>query len=199
MTTPYTSSPKVHAGLSDVWFQIRTRFGFDARRPVRARRAVETVRTPSEAVAIMRALTPKMKAEAKERQRAGLKHGDEPPRSGNFPERGKGDARERVARIIGKSYGYRSEHPASAYSHRTASCLICSKPRIDCDSSPFRTIIAASRSSGSNAIALATAERSFITPWLAKTTISSGSRPHPDRGLAQLAQNRAPTIGRSMS
>jgi hypothetical protein len=64
----------------------------------------------------------------------------------------------------------------SARSHRSASCLICSKPRIDCDSWPFRTIIAASRSSGSNAIALATAERSFITPWLAKTTISSGSR-----------------------
>jgi N6-adenosine-specific RNA methylase IME4 len=57
--------------------------------------------TPSEAVAIAEALTPKIKAEAKARQLGGLKRGDEPPRGGNLPQREAGKARDKVAAFTG--------------------------------------------------------------------------------------------------
>jgi ParB-like chromosome segregation protein Spo0J len=61
--------------------------------------------TPSEAVNIMRALTPIAKAQAKERQLMGLKRGDKSPRPANLAEREKGRAREQVAKMIGRSHG----------------------------------------------------------------------------------------------
>jgi hypothetical protein len=56
--------------------------------------------TPSEAVAIWRALTPMAKPETKERMLAGKKLP-----CGKFPQGQKGQAREKVAALIGKSYG----------------------------------------------------------------------------------------------
>ena len=55
--------------------------------------------TPSEAVAIARELRPRLEAAAKERQRAGGRG----KASGKFPEAGKGEARDAIAKATGKS------------------------------------------------------------------------------------------------
>ena len=57
--------------------------------------------TPSEGWALEQALLPKLQAEAKKRQLAGLKRGDKAPRSANLAEREKGDARDKVAQYTG--------------------------------------------------------------------------------------------------
>ena len=78
----------------------------DARAILRAERDENVARksfTPLEMAAITEALLPEAERAARERKAAALKKGAENPRSGNFPEREKGEAIDEIASMVGVS------------------------------------------------------------------------------------------------